>query len=174
MHPHPALLAEGGEAVPVCAALQRRRRMLRRSVVWHLAGRSAWTAFGTKVAMAKDTGQVDFLTQASVSSANKKGLLDIGTLCLNMVSGDVQLQAQWKMHIDQQATRSCSSGSHLYKADGGRCSSHYSAVSFPVTCSRADVSWRRRPATRRLSHNVLGSATLVGPYRSILSTATQT
>ena len=90
-------------------------------VVWHVDGGSAWTAFGGSVAYSPDSGQVDFATVASVSSAGRSGLLDIGTLCLDVIgTGSLQLQVQMKVHIDASGTRDCSSGGHLYRM-GSRC-----------------------------------------------------
>ena len=37
--------------------------------------------------MSRDAGQVDFATVASVRSLNMNGDLEIGTLCLNVLSG---------------------------------------------------------------------------------------
>ena len=104
---------------------------------------SAWSAFGDSVAYSPDSGQVDFATVASVSSALKLGLLDIGTLCLDVIgTGSLQLQVQMKVHIDSSETRNCSSGGHLY-AMGARCYSRTSSLIFDVACSGPSCSRRQ-------------------------------
>ena len=111
----------------------------------------AWNAFGGSVAYSPDSGQVDFATVASVSSAGRSGLLDIGTLCLDVIgTGSLRLQVQMKVHIDTSATRDCSSGGHLYQ-DGSRCYSVTPDVVFDLACSGAGCSRRRLDAGARQS-----------------------
>ena len=107
------------------------------------AAGSAWNAFGGSVAYSPDFGQVDFATVASVSSAGRSGLLDIGTLCLDVIgAGSLKLQVQMKVHIDLSGTRDCSSGGHLY-ALGSRCYSRTTNLVIDVACSGTECSRRQ-------------------------------
>lgn len=120
---------------------------------------SAWTAFGAKVGLSRDSGQVDFATVASVSSMNMAGMLDIGTLCLSVIgTGSLTLKVQMKVHMDSGGTRTCSSGSHLYQ-DGTRCYSRTPQVTFPVSCSscgrRLDDSESTAASARRQMQTAL-------------------
>ena len=109
---------------------------------------SAWNAFGGSVAYSPDSGQVDFATVASVSSAGRSGLLDIGTLCLDVIgTGSLRLQVQMKVHIDATATRDCSAGGHLYQ-DGSRCYSVTPDTVFDVVCSGAGCLRRQLEQSR--------------------------
>ena len=99
---------------------------------------ASWSAFGASVGISTDSGQVDFATVASVKSLNRKGALDVGTLCLDVIgAGDLLLQIQSKVHIDASGTHNCDSGTHLYR-DGLRCYSRTPEVRFAVgAASRA-------------------------------------
>ena len=97
-----------------------------------------WRAFGTSAAMSTDSGQVDFATVASVISLNKRGLLDIGTLCLDVIgSGSLELKVQSKVHIDTRRSWGCfSDGAPSLYEEGTRCYSRTPEVTFNVQSRR--------------------------------------
>lgn len=103
---------------------------------------SAWGVFADSVAYAPDAGQVDFLTTGSVAALGQRGLLDIGTLCLNVIgSGMLRLQVQMQAHNDATGSWSCSGGGHLYE-DGSRCMSRTPEVAISVSCTAGCASRR--------------------------------
>ena len=103
---------------------------------------SAWRTFGDAVTYAPDAGQVDFLTTGSVAAFGQRGLLELGVLCLDIISsGTVRLQVQMQTHHDAAGVRTCSSGPHLY-AEGPRCMSRTPEVAIAVSCT-LDCAARR-------------------------------
>jgi hypothetical protein len=94
-----------------------------------------WKTFGTAVSLSTDAGQVDFATVASVASFGKRGTLDMGTLCMNVLqAGELFLQVQSKVHIDSNGNRGCLSSPHLYESgtSSTRCFSRTPEVRLPV------------------------------------------
>ena len=102
-----------------------------------------WRTFGSAVSFAPDAGQVDFASVVSLASFERRGLLELGTLCMDVArEGELFLRVQSKVHIDAGGIRSCTPP--LY-ADGDRCYSRTPEVRLFVS------GYRRRLSTEQLA-----------------------
>ena len=111
---------------------------------------AAWNNFGSSVSFAPNAGQVQFLSNADVSSKGQQGLLDIGTQCFDVASsGLVTLDVEFLEHRDVNGVRSCGSGSHLKEVSVStptglvtRCYSRTASTTFTVVNNRRQLGWR--------------------------------